>query len=225
MISLNDKKNKGTHWVSLFIDRNLAVYFDSFGTECIPQEVLNKIKDKSITHKIFRIQDNGSIMYGFYCIAFIGCMVAGKRLLDYTNLFSPNDYKKNDKIWQKKFRLRKIDETKNYLLEEIKHSDLISEKYKSTCKCLNYDEHLLSLLSTVTSCVPVSALASLVCVPAGITSSAVGIQIWAIIAGSKKCKSLIKKKKKKHDKIVLLGKDKLNNIEVLISKALVDSEN
>ena len=69
-----------------------------FEIEYIPQEVLNKIKDKSITHKIFRIQDNESIMCGFYCIAFIEYMLAGKSLLDYTNLFSSNDYKKNDKI-------------------------------------------------------------------------------------------------------------------------------
>ena len=65
VIKIDDKNSKGTHWVSLFIDRNLAVYFDSFGIEYIPQEVLNKIKDKSITHNIFRIQDNESIMCGF----------------------------------------------------------------------------------------------------------------------------------------------------------------
>ena len=47
---------------------------------------------------MFRIQDNESIMRRFYCIAFIEYMLAGKMLLDYTNLFSPSDYKKNDKI-------------------------------------------------------------------------------------------------------------------------------
>ena len=121
------------------------------------------------------------------------------------------------------FRLRKIDETRNCLLEEIKHNDLMSEKYKKTCKYLNYVEHLLILASTVTGCVSVSSFPLLVCVPVGITSSAVGIKICAITAGIKKYKSIIKKKKKKHDKIVLLGKDKLNTIEVLISKALIDS--
>ena len=59
------KKSKETHWVSLFIDRNTAVHFDSVGIEYIPQEVLNKIKDKSITYNIFRIQHDGSIMCGF----------------------------------------------------------------------------------------------------------------------------------------------------------------
>ena len=97
-INFDDNQNKGTHWVSSFIDKNTAVYFDSFGIEYILQEVLNKFKDKSITHNIFRIQDNGSIMCRFYCIAFIEYVVAGNALLDYTNLFSPNDFKKNGKI-------------------------------------------------------------------------------------------------------------------------------
>ena len=98
MIILDDKKSKKTHWVSLFIDRNLAVYFDSFRIEYIHQEVLNKVKDKSITHNTFRIQDNESIMSRFCYIAFIEYMLVGKCLLDYTNSFSPNHYKKNDKM-------------------------------------------------------------------------------------------------------------------------------
>ena len=72
-------------------------------------------------------------------------------------------------------------------------------------------------------CVSISAFASLVSVPVSIKSSAVGIKICAITAGIKKCKSIIKKNKKNHEKIVLLGKDTLNTIEVLISKTLIDS--
>ena len=121
------------------------------------------------------------------------------------------------------FRLRKIDETRNYLLDEIKDNNLMSEKYKKTCKYLNYVENLLTLASTVTGCVSVSAFASLVRDPVGIVSSAIGIKICAVTAGIKKYKSIIKKKKKKNDKIVLLGKDKLNTIEVRISKSLIDS--
>ena len=84
--------------ISLLNDRNTAVSFDSFGIEYTPLEVLNKIKDKSVTHNIFIIRDNDSIMCGFYCMAFIKYMFAGKTLLDYTNLFSSNDYIKNDKL-------------------------------------------------------------------------------------------------------------------------------
>ena len=74
--NLDDKSRKGTHWVLLFIDRNVAVYFESFGIEYILQELLNKIRDKSITHNIFRIQDKESVMCRFYCIAFIEYMLA-----------------------------------------------------------------------------------------------------------------------------------------------------
>ena len=99
----------------------------------------------------------------------------------------------------------------------------MSEKYKKTCKYLNYVELLLILVSTITGRASLSAFASLVCVPVGTTSSALRIKICAITAGIKKYNSIIKKKKKKHDKIVLLRKDKLNNIEVLISKASINS--
>ena len=146
-----------THWVSLFIDRNTALYFDSFGIENIPLEILNRIRAKSTAHSIFREQDNESIMCGFYCIAFTEYVLAGKSLLDYTNLFSPNDYKKNHKIIyqyfkdkygrrsKSEFKSRKIDETRNYFLDQMKHNDLMSEKYIKICKYLNYDEHLLIL--------------------------------------------------------------------------------
>ena len=60
-------------------------------------------------------------------------------------------------------------------------------------------------------------------IPIGITSSAMGLKIRAITAEIKKYKSIIKKKKIKHDKIVLLAKSKLNSIEVLLSKVLMDS--
>ena len=97
IINLDDKKSNITHWVSLFTDRSAPVYLDSFGIEYIPQEISNNIKHKSITHNTFRIQGNKSIMSGFYCITLIEYMLAVKTLLDYTNLFSPNDYKKMTK--------------------------------------------------------------------------------------------------------------------------------
>ena len=71
--------SKGTHWVSLFIDRNAAVSFDLSGIQYISPEVLNKIGDKSITHNMF-IQDNESIMCGIYCITFIEYILARRNL-------------------------------------------------------------------------------------------------------------------------------------------------
>ena len=95
-----------------------------------------------------------------------------------------------------KFRFKQIDETRNYLLKDIRHNNLISDKYKKTCKCLNYVEHLVIVVSTVTGCVSISAFASLICVPLGMTSLAVGLKICAITAGIKKYESSIQKKKK-----------------------------
>ena len=96
-------------------------------------------------------------------------------------------------------------------------------KHKKGCTTLNYIEDFLILGSTITECISISAFASLLGIPIGIASSTIGLKICAITAGIKKYKSIIKKKKKKHNKIVLLAKSKLNSIEVLISKALIDS--
>ena len=68
VINLDDKNGKGAHRVLLFIHKNVAVYFESLGIEYIPQKVLTKLSDQSITHNIVRIQDNESIMCGFCCI-------------------------------------------------------------------------------------------------------------------------------------------------------------
>ena len=84
-------------------------------------------------------------------------------------------------------------------------------------------EHFLILASTITGCISISAFASLLDIPIESMSSAIGLKNSAIAAGVKKYKSIIKKKKKKHDKSVLLGKFKLNNMELLTSKALIDS--
>ena len=83
--------------------------------------------------------------------------------------------------------------------------------------------HSLIVISTITGCISISAFASITVILIGIASSTIGLKICVITAGIKKFKSKIKKKKKKHDKIVLLTKSKLNSIEVLISKALIDS--
>ena len=119
--------------------------------------------------------------------------------------------------------LKNIDETINYFLEEIKQNELKSRRHKKFYTTLNYIEHFLILASSITGCVSISAFNSLIGIPIRITSSAIGLKSCAIFAGIKKYKSIIKKKKKKHDKIVLLAKSKLNSIEVLTSKALIDS--
>ena len=121
------------------------------------------------------------------------------------------------------FRLRNIGETRNCLIEEIKQNELMSKKHKKVCTTLHYVEHFLIWASTTTGFVSISAFASLFGIPIGITSSATGLTICAITAGIKNYKLIIKKKKNKHEKIVLLAKSKLNRIEVLISNSSIQS--
>ena len=82
----------------------------------------------------------------------------------------------------------------------------MSKKHKKVCRVLNYIEHFLMVIFTITGCVSISAFASLVGIHIGITNSTVGSKICAITAGTRKHKSTIKEKKKKHGKIVLLAK-------------------
>ena len=67
MINTDDNQRKGTNWFSLFIEKNIAIYLDSFVTEYIPQEELNKVKDEFVTHNMFRIQSDHFIMCECYC--------------------------------------------------------------------------------------------------------------------------------------------------------------
>ena len=94
------------------------------------------------------------------------------------------------------FRLKEIDDIRNYLIEKINQNGLISKKQKKDCKVLNYIEHSLIVIATITGCVSISAFASLVGIPLGITSSAIGLKICVITAGIEKYKSINKKNKK-----------------------------
>ena len=83
----------------------------------------------------------------------------------------------------------------------------MSKKHRKVFKISNFIEHFLSLAFAITECVLISAFASLVEIPIGITTSAIGLKICAIAAGIKKYKSIInKKEKKKQDQIVFLAK-------------------
>ena len=79
-------------------------YCHSFGVEHISKEIEKLIRNKNIKTNIYRILANDLIMSGYFCNGFIDFMLKGKSLLDYTNLFSPNKYEKNDKIILKHFR-------------------------------------------------------------------------------------------------------------------------
>ena len=95
IINLDEYSDIGTHWVALLVQNNDVTYFDSFGVEHISKEIREFINDKKIITNIFRIQAYNSIMWILF-IGFIDFMLAGKTLTEYTNLFSPNNFKKND---------------------------------------------------------------------------------------------------------------------------------
>ena len=99
VINLDEYADVRTHWIALFCNRNEIVCFNSFGVEHrVPEEIKEFVGNKNIKADIFRIQANDSVMCGYFCIGFIDFMLAGKKLTDYTSLFSPHDFKKNDDI-------------------------------------------------------------------------------------------------------------------------------
>ena len=114
VINLDEYHDIGTHWIALYVNNKIVTYFDSFGVEHIPKEIIKFIartsfglgshRKKMITN-IYRIQAYDSIMCGYFCIGFINFMFNGKSLTDYTNLFSPNDFNKNNDIILKYFGL------------------------------------------------------------------------------------------------------------------------
>ena len=91
------------------------------------------------------------------------------------------------------------------------------------CTTLNYIERFLIRVSTITGSISISVFAFLLGIPIATTSSAIESKICAVVARTKRFKSIINKKKKKRDKTILLPKSKLNSIQVLISKALIDA--
>ena len=96
VINLDECSDIGTYWVALYVHNDDVTYFDSFGVEHIPKEIKAFINNKNIKTNIFRIQAYDSVMCGYFCIGFIDFMLAKNTLTKYTNLFSPNNFKKND---------------------------------------------------------------------------------------------------------------------------------
>ena len=82
----------------MHVNNKTVTYFDSFGVKHIPKEIQKLTNNKNIIANIFRIQAYDSVMCGYFCIGFVDYMFMGKSLTDYTNLFSPDNFKKNDEI-------------------------------------------------------------------------------------------------------------------------------
>ena len=109
VINLSEYSDIGTPWVALNVggaspkgvnNNNNVTYFNNFGVEHISKKIKAFIdRSLSITTNIFRVQAYDSIICAYFCwIGFIDFMLAGKTLTQFTNLFSPNNFKKNDDI-------------------------------------------------------------------------------------------------------------------------------
>ena len=77
MINLDEHESIGTHWIALYVNAKNETYFDSFGVEHIPKEIIKFIGNKNISIAICRVQAYDSIMRGYVCIGFIDFMVKG----------------------------------------------------------------------------------------------------------------------------------------------------
>ena len=118
VINLDEYRGIGTHCVTLYINNKTVTYFDSFGVEhmnIFPKEIIifidngqsssAKARNKNIITNIYRIQAYDSIMCDYFCIGLINFMFNSNSLTDYTSLFSPNKFKRNDDIIPKYFGL------------------------------------------------------------------------------------------------------------------------
>ena len=245
VINLDEYENTGTHWVSLFVKPKYTVYFDSFGVEHIPKEI-NKFIRNEILLIIFRIQAYDSIMCEYFCIEFINYMLKGKTLLDYTNLFSPNDFERTIKLLKEylkmnniieltdtaepssseranKYRLDEINKIKDYFNNEIKERKDIIKKLNKYLVSFDYLDKIFITLSTSFGTLSIASKATVIGIPAGITGASLTL-IFKVGTGiSKSLLKVTNKRKKKHNKIITLAKIKLKTIDTLLSSALNDS--
>ena len=77
--------------------------------------------------------------------------------------------------------MKKIDEIRNCLIEEINQNESMSKKHKTVCRVLNYIVHSFIVISTITWCVSISAFTSLVCIPIVMRTPATGLKICVIL--------------------------------------------
>ena len=125
---------------------------------------------------------------------------------------------------QTKFRLSEIIWSENYFYQQINQIKSYSKKLNKYLTAFDYIDKVLIVLSATTSVVSIISFTSIVRAPVGIASASFTL-IFSLTTGIvKKLLNITRNKKKKHDKILMLTKSKLNSIETLVSQALIDME-
>ena len=150
-------------------------------------------------------------MCGFFCIEFINYMLKGKTLLDYTNLFSPNDFKKNDRIIKRifkmnniieltdvnKYRLDEINKIRDYFNNETKERKDIIKKLNRYLVSFDYLHQIFITLSASFGTLSIASYASVVGIPASITGASLTL-VFTVGTGISKSLLKITKKEKRN---------------------------
>ena len=121
-----------------------------------------------------------------------------------------------------KFRLDKINKIKDYLNAEIKERKDIVKKISKYIVVFDYPNKLFITLSASFGTLSIESHATVVGIPVGIAGASLTVIFTVTTGVVKKILNITRKKKKKHNKIITLAKNKLNIIETLISQALID---
>ena len=121
-------------------------------------------------------------------------------------------------------RLVEINKIKDYFNLEIQERRILSKKLSKYIAALDYIDKTLIVLSATTGGVSIIYFASVIAAPAGMASASFTLMFSLTTEIIKKVLKIKRNKKKKHNKIVMLAKSKLNNIEILIPQALIDLE-
>ena len=124
----------------------------------------------------------------------------------------------------KQFRLNKIDEIKDYFIAEIKERKLMSKNLSKYIAFFDYLDKSLIVLSVATDSISIALFATAIGAPVGVMSASCSLAFSITTGFVKKFLKTTRNKKKKHNKIVMLARSKLNSIESKISKALMDNE-
>ena len=122
------------------------------------------------------------------------------------------------------FRLNKIIEIKNYFIAEIRARELMSKNFSKYIASFEYFDKSLIALSEATGSISIASFATVIGAPVGIMCASCILAFSITTRFVKKLLKITRNKKKKHNKIVMLARSKLNSIESKISKALMDNE-
>ena len=125
---------------------------------------------------------------------------------------------------KQKFRLNKINEIKDYFLDVIRERELIGKNITKYIASLDYFDKSLNVLFILSGSISIASFASVIGAPPGIPEANCGLTFSITSGFAKKFLKTIRNKKKKHTKIVMLARSKLNSIESKTSKALMDNE-